>query len=354
MMELNRKHFLIIRNWCRQITFFLFFSRKVPLVSNLDRVILRSIPKEKRQELSKIQTTIHQVKRKLVTTHSESEAKSVIISFDTVHKNDRKDPLRFNMFESYFPEKEYFSNAFYKVKSGKEKVKLMENYRKEYFDKMYEQNNNFKRLYDWVVEKFAVQLLEDQNNVSTEKSISLAAKWLPNSNSYFDKYLFILLPIAKRFFELQTIQNEEMIDIANQNLDSKSIIRSFQTIYTKLRTRLLIPEIPISARKWNEVQYFHVPSKAMLRYRVSFVRNDFDRLTKFIESKGAKGGTLTPGEIIHDLIRCSFTGDSLFGELLEELTKEKQLEEKVLQSQWNSLVEDIKKKGDYYYYQTFI
>lgn len=61
-------------------------------------------------------------------------------------------------------------------------------------------------------------------------------------------------------------------------------------------------EQQMSARKWDEINFSHVPSMAMLRYRKAFSRNAEDRFSAFLEavSKGEvtiKAGTVYPHQI---------------------------------------------------------
>lgn len=119
-------------------------------------------------------------------------------------------------------------------------------------------------LLDTPLEKLAMtiiraQLLED---IDTE-SPSLLAKWLPseNASSYETKRL------AKKVY-------------TNLGLTPKQ----YRKTLSMLRKRINIVEGLLSTKKFDEVEYDKIPSKAGLIYRKSFYRNDEDRYTAFIES----------------------------------------------------------------------
>lgn len=311
-------------------------------MSMYDRVILRTVPVEARRELSKTKTTIHQIKRRLVSSvlDTESEKYTKIVSNSSVKATDGQTVLKRSDLDSYFPEKAKGDKAIYKLKTGREKLKLMNGHRRQFFANAYQENVTFRRLYDAIVGLFATQLAEDYANLAAGKSLSLAAKWLPSPGRLFDKYLFMVVPIARQFFALE---GTLLTDAQAKDHHLEGLFR--QQVYSRLRGKMALPEVAMSAQKWTELAYFNVPSVAMLHYKAAFVRNDFARFSAFVEGKPVKGGALTPGELVMETIRLSFAEGSLYGKLIDDLPKEKQLEVKVTEKQWQSLIEDIKSKG---------
>lgn len=82
-------------------------------------------------------------------------------------------------------------------------------------------------------------------------------------------------------------------------------------------------EQQMSADEWDEIEYEHVPSKAMAKYSDAFARHDEKRFTKFIEEKPeqVKSSTLYPA----DLYRSMNQGKDV----------------KVIQAQWDNLPDYI-------------
>lgn len=251
------------------------------------------------------------------------------------------------LFAPEISDQDHSCEMFYTVKTGQEKLKKLNQLRRNHFKKAYDTNEKFRVMYDRVVEMFAHQMVQDyQNFVKKElKNISLAAKWIPNPGRYFDKYLFILLPIAKKFFDLEGKLIMEIEPEEKRKVD-KVLIRKFEKVYTVLRRNCLkIPEITMSAGDWQNLLYNNVTSKAMLKYKAAFIRNDQENFQKFISEKPLKGGALTPGDLVKAVTKIIFKED-VFSEPQDRITSDKQIELDVIQKQWESLIEDVRNKGD--------
>ena len=80
------------------------------------------------------------MKCKLVTTYHESDSHKVDVSHLVVNQSDQRKPLEFVLRESYFPQKETNMKTFYRLKTGREKIKLMKQYRANYFITVYREN----------------------------------------------------------------------------------------------------------------------------------------------------------------------------------------------------------------------
>lgn len=78
--------------------------------------------------------------------------------------------------------------------------------------------------------------------------------------------------------------------------------RQYRKTLSKLRKYLDVVERKMSAKKWDKIDYEHVPSKANLIYSGAFLRNDEDRRREYLASleKGdvkINASTLNPHEI---------------------------------------------------------
>jgi hypothetical protein len=88
-----------------------------------------------------------------------------------------------------------------------------------------------------------------------------------------------------------------------------------------MRSFLKVVEVSMSAKKWSEINYSAVPSRANLIYNKAFLKNDTERRKEFLE-KLKKGQTkinaqvLFPHDIVNKYDRCYSVDDTL-----EELWK---------------------------------
>lgn len=111
---------------------------------------------------------------------------------------------------------------------------------------------------------------------------SLAAKWMPRE--------------GKRGFKEYAVP----------------LIKHMRLSYSEWRTLLVAcsntVEQLMSANVWEHIEYEHVPSKAMLKYRNAFARHSADAYTAYIDAvkRGEKtihAKTLYPHEIVREILR---------------------------------------------------
>ncbi|OTF78741.1 hypothetical protein BLA29_001631 [Euroglyphus maynei] len=311
-------------------------------VNPFDTVILRSFPKTKRRELEMIPTVFRKVERKFIVA---DEPKNIIRHIITERNLDGK-KFEYKSMDKYFPkiDDDNIGSYFYKIKTNKAKLKKLNEYRLEYFNKIYENDSKFRQLYDRIVDLFAQQLAKDYDHLKMEKfsEISLAPKWLPNRGRYFDKYFFILGPIAKKFFELKPKLSAE-IDHSTKPNEEKRMIHLLSRICTEMRRKLQVPEILMSSKSWETIDYKRVPSIAMLRYRDAFIRSDQERLNEFIGTKSLNAGALTPADLVKQVMNGTILGVDIFNEPIpENIDEQKSIALKAIDNQWKSLVENIR------------
>lgn len=313
-------------------------------VNRFDTVILRSFPKIKRQELEMIPTVVRQVERKFIV--NDESQKKIVRQIITERNLDGK-KFEYKQVNKYFSQKNPDAKKFfYKFKTDKAKLKKLNEYRREYFNKIYENDTKFRQLYDRIVDLFAQQLAKDYGYLKEENfnKISLTSKWLPNRNRFFDKYFFILGPVAKKFFELQP---EILIEIqSTKRNDEKQMIILLSRICTKLRRQIQVSEIFMSSKSWETIDYKHVPSVAMLLYRQAFIRNDHERFNEFIGSKSLNAGALTPADLVKQVMDGTILGVDLFNaDIPENLDEQKLTSLKAIDNQWRSLVNNVRANG---------
>ena len=144
------------------------------------------------------------------------------------------------------------------------------------------------------------QLEEDKKNMKENKSISLCAKWMPSINT-----------------SSKTTRKLAKILIKKMNYNDKK----YRKMLSEMRSFLKVVEVSMSAKKWSEIDYSAVPSRANLIYNKAFLKNDTERRKEFLE-KLKKGETkinaqvLFPHDIVNKYDRCYSVDDTL-----EELWK---------------------------------
>ena len=125
-------------------------------------------------------------------------------------------------------------------------------------------------------------LIEDTKALKNGKSISLLAKWLPSENASSQE-------TKKKAIYIRTWLG----------MTSKE----YRKTLSGLRAYLKVVERNISAKNYEEIDYSHVPSNAMMKYKNAFARNDQDRYTNYLESvkngeTKVNSSTLYPFDII--------------------------------------------------------
>jgi hypothetical protein len=124
-----------------------------------------------------------------------------------------------------------------------------------------------------------------------DQSISLLGKWLPSENSS-DHILAV--EWAKALFP-----------------DAKSYgnrMAQYRRALTHLRNRIGIVETLMSQKRWEDIDYTRVPSRAGMIYRKAFKKNDKSRYENYLESvlngkAKMNAGVLYPHEIVAKLER---------------------------------------------------
>lgn len=107
------------------------------------------------------------------------------------------------------------------------------------------------------------QFEEDLINLNDGNTVSLLAKWIKTADASSPKTRKLGILTAKK--------------LGYRVYDFKRLVR-------KLRKHINITECLMSAGKWDEIKYSHVPSRAMMMYRGAFMRHDEDRYCEYIQS----------------------------------------------------------------------
>lgn len=160
-----------------------------------------------------------------------------------------------------------------------------------------------------VIELINAQLTSDIEAYNQNKSISLLAKWLPSRNA-----------------SSRDTKNKADTIIKELGINQET----YRKTLSKLRARLNVVEVLMSAKKWSVIDYNAVPSKANLKYNSAFLRNDEERRRAYLSAleKGdpkvkINAGTLFPHDIVHKYMLSSgwYRRLQKYDETLEQLWK---------------------------------
>lgn len=126
-------------------------------------------------------------------------------------------------------------------------------------------------LFSMIIEYAQNQVKEDIENLQAGKPVSLFAKWFPLVNSVKNK-----VRKASGVFWTNLLFTDA---------------RSARKIIGKLRKSINLVETKLSEHNCSDIQYDAIPSKAGMKYRKAFSKNDATRYCEFLEA--AKSGKVT-------------------------------------------------------------
>lgn len=150
-------------------------------------------------------------------------------------------------------------------------------------------------LRDDVVRFVRDQLAEDVENMNSGLSVSLLAKWMPRIKTSSKK---------TRYYARILRSSLLMSD------------REYQHTMAKLSKYIKVTEQKMSAKKWSEIDYDSVPSRANLLYRNAFIRHDAKRRLDYLEKVNSgkakiNASTLFPHDIVHRYLKTHGVQDDI-------------------------------------------
>ncbi|KAL8100148.1 hypothetical protein AgCh_032417 [Apium graveolens] len=185
---------------------------------------------------------------------------------------------------------------------------------------MYNNDVNYQFLHESVSTLFADLLKADMEwlNLKQPKNISLAGKWCPTIDSSYDKHTLICASIAKKLFPRETHREYEGIEEDQYVMAVKNRLR--KQVLVPLHEALKLPEVYMSANKWDSLPYKRVASVAMKTYTDIFMNHDKERFSKYLEDvKEGKlkiaSGALFPHDIIKSCLASCSDGQEIIAEL---------------------------------------
>jgi len=134
--------------------------------------------------------------------------------------------------------------------------------------------------------------------------------------------------------------------------DEKYVTRALKMYQSRylapLRQAGNVVETLMSAQKWEEINYSHVPSVSFKRNKRAFENHDTDRYTQHVadaaagkQGKTIHASTLKPHEIVREFLRPQMINSALHDQSIEAT----ELDGQVIEAQWLNYIETIKQKG---------
>lgn len=162
------------------------------------------------------------------------------------------------------------------------------------------------------------QLMKDLEAKKANKPVSLLAKWMPSCNA-------------------TSYKTKENATVVRKYLGFTE--RQYRKILSELREYIDVVERKMSAKKWGEINYETVPSKANLVYNNAFLKNDEERRREYLDKleKGeAKINSST--NFPHDIVHSYLKGRSYYRSNIKE--------DKALEALWKALPDTVQGDGN--------
>lgn len=160
-----------------------------------------------------------------------------------------------------------------------------------------------------------VQYDFDVKALESDGEISLLGKWLPSVNA----------------------SNEETVKMAKKIVKFFGIDeRTYRKSLVKLRAKIRIIENNLREKDYT-FDYSKQPSKAMMKYRKAFIRNDFERYAEYLNNVASGNeklntSTLYPYELVDPYLTDNWYDDNRT--FMRKITEEEKL---YLNTTWNAL-----------------
>ncbi|KAM0900233.1 hypothetical protein ACQ4PT_020787 [Festuca glaucescens] len=188
----------------------------------------------------------------------------------------------------------------------------------------------YRFLFDAVSEFFADLLASDMEQMGKKKKrkIGLAAKWCPTPGKSFDRTTLLCEAIARRLFPRGS--DPEYAELNEEHYTYRALHRLRREVLVPLRKVLELPEVYMSAGKWDELPYTRVASVAMRRYKSLFQKHDEARFAKYLEDVESGKAKISAGALLpHEIAAPAYRGE----------------DDQVSELQWRRMVDDLRAKG---------
>ncbi|EFJ18310.1 hypothetical protein SELMODRAFT_420109 [Selaginella moellendorffii] len=191
----------------------------------------------------------------------------------------------------------------------------------------------FAAVYAGVARVFADALAKDLEAYKQHKNnarISLAAKWCPSLDSAYDKQTLLCEAIACKLFPKNSTSEFAELDQRQYAYRARDKLR--KEVLVPLRKALELPEVYMSAQRWDELPYNRVASVAMKTYSKIFTKHDEERFKQYLEDVKSGKEKIAAGAVLpHEILRAAVTKDGA--------------ERDAAELQWRAMVDELRRKG---------
>lgn len=197
----------------------------------------------------------------------------------------------------------------------------------------YSHDEDFRFLHERISDYFAQRLKRDMvlYEAGDYRDISFAAKWCPSLYTSYDQVTCICECIARKVFPKESYPEYEGIEDAHYVYRVRDRLR--KQVLAPLRKALELPEVYMSANKWDLLPYNRVASLAMKVYTKTFMIHDGARFMKYLTDVRVGKAKISAGALLpHEIIK-SVNHETEFALL------------QVAELQWNRIVDDLSKEG---------
>uniref|UniRef100_A0ACD5XDV9 Uncharacterized protein n=1 Tax=Avena sativa TaxID=4498 RepID=A0ACD5XDV9_AVESA len=174
----------------------------------------------------------------------------------------------------------------------------------------YDSDQSFRLLYDGVAELFAVQLKSDLAHLRAGDvaKLTLAAKWCPSLRSSYDRSTLLCEAIARRMFPRDS--SPEYLAMPDEHYAYRVRDRLRREVLVPMRKVLELPEVYMSAHKWDELPYARVPSLAMRQYKEAFQKHDKSGVVGFFDEVRAGLANIPADAVLpHEIVAAALKGE---------------------------------------------
>lgn len=236
--------------------------------------------------------------------------------------------------------------------------KSVREFKRDKAKRLFKEDAVYRSLHLSVARLFVSQLESDLRKLrgtdeKAKRDISLCGKWAPSHDRFHDRQTFIVTTIAEK------LHPRESFDAVLAPTDTReTYLRYAREEYRKdisaLRKHLDVVERKLSAKQLGEIKYDRLPSLAMHNYAPLFIEKDYERFGKYLDQVAAgkakiSGATLIPSVLVKkartDTTTLSEAQIKRAGPAVIVREKIRAMEAKVMDGQWNSLVQRIKDSG---------
>jgi hypothetical protein len=213
----------------------------------------------------------------------------------------------------------------------------------------------YRGLHLAVARIFVHQIQRDEKILASGQNfqtISLASKWAPSLEKMHDRATCIATTMAEIMFTPESIGQQDQ----PREVYLKHARQHYRQHLAALRKAIDVVEVKIVAQRFKDIHYNRVPSLAMDRYKTLFATKDLERFEVYINEVAA-GKTNISGAVLLPSTLVRQARDSTINHAINPVATKKsdvnarikakiaELEGKVVDAQWNTLVQRIRDNG---------